>query len=34
VDSLVLAARQLDLQAADLTTLIKQKMQEEDDGQR
>jgi GntR family transcriptional regulator len=29
VDSLVLAARQLDLQAADLTTLIEQKMQEE-----
>jgi len=30
VDSLVLAARQLDLQAADLTTLIEQKMQEEE----
>ena len=29
VESLVLAARQLDLQAADLTTLIEQKMQEE-----
>jgi GntR family transcriptional regulator len=29
VDSLVLAARQLDLQAAALTTLIEQKMQEE-----
>jgi GntR family transcriptional regulator len=29
VDSLVLAARQLDLQAADLTALIEQKMQEE-----
>jgi GntR family transcriptional regulator len=28
VDSLVLAARQLDLQAADLTSLIEQKMQE------
>jgi GntR family transcriptional regulator len=29
VDSLVLAARQLDLQAEDLTTLIEQKMQEQ-----
>jgi GntR family transcriptional regulator len=29
VDSLVLAARQLDLRAADLTTLIEQKMQEQ-----
>lgn len=29
VDSLVLAARQLDLQAADLTTLIAQKMRED-----
>jgi GntR family transcriptional regulator len=29
VDSLVLAARQLDLQAADLTTLIERKMREE-----
>jgi GntR family transcriptional regulator len=29
VDSLVLAARQLDLQPADLTTLIQQKMQEQ-----
>ena len=29
VDSLVLAARQLDLQTADLTTLIERKMQEE-----
>jgi GntR family transcriptional regulator len=30
VDSLVLAARQLDLQAVDLTTLIEQKMREEE----
>jgi len=29
VESLVLAARQLDLQAQDLATLIEQKMQEE-----
>lgn len=29
VDSLVLAARQLDLQAADLSKLIEKKMQEE-----
>jgi GntR family transcriptional regulator len=29
VDSLILAARQLDLQATDLTTLIEQKMSEE-----
>jgi GntR family transcriptional regulator len=29
MDSLVLAARQLDLQAADLTTLIEQKMREQ-----
>ena len=34
VDSLVLAARQLDLRATDLTALIKQKMQEEYDEQR
>jgi len=30
VDSLVLAARQLDLQAVDLTTLIVRKMQEQE----
>jgi GntR family transcriptional regulator len=30
LDSLVLAARQLDLQAADLTTLIEQKMREDE----